>query len=44
LREFLRAVGTTLGFLAGRHEAQRVDPVSEDRRVSAADVLDMLAS
>jgi 4-hydroxy-3-methylbut-2-enyl diphosphate reductase len=44
LRELLRAVGTTLGFLAGRPEDQRVDPVSEDRRVSAADVLDMLAS
>jgi 4-hydroxy-3-methylbut-2-enyl diphosphate reductase len=44
LRELLRAVGTTLGFLAGRPGAQQVDPVSEDRRVSAADVLDMLAS
>ena len=39
-----RAVGTTLGFLAGRPEAQRADPASEDRSVSAADVLDMLAS
>ena len=44
LRELLRAVGTTLGFLAGRPEAQRADPASEDRSVSAADVLDMLAS
>ena len=44
LRELLRAVGTTLGFLAGRPEAQRADPVAEDRSVSAADVLDMLAS
>jgi 4-hydroxy-3-methylbut-2-en-1-yl diphosphate reductase len=44
LRELLRAVGTTVGFLAGRAGAQGVDPVAEDRRVSAADVLDMLAS
>jgi 4-hydroxy-3-methylbut-2-enyl diphosphate reductase len=44
LRELLRAVGTTLGFLAGRPEAQQADPVAEDRRVSAADVLDVLAS
>jgi 4-hydroxy-3-methylbut-2-enyl diphosphate reductase len=44
LRELLRAVGTTIGLLAGRPEAPRVDPVAEDRRVSAADVLDMLAS
>jgi 4-hydroxy-3-methylbut-2-en-1-yl diphosphate reductase len=44
LRELLRAVGTTLGFLAGRPEAQRADPVAGDRSVSAADVLDMLAS
>jgi 4-hydroxy-3-methylbut-2-en-1-yl diphosphate reductase len=44
LRELLRAVGTTLGFLAGRPEAQQADPASEDRSVSAADVLDMLAS
>ena len=44
LRELLRAVGTTLGFLAGRPEAQRADPASGDRNVSAADVLDMLAS
>ncbi len=44
LRELLRAVGNTLGFLAGRPEAQRADPASEDRSVSAADVLDMLAS
>ena len=44
LRELLRAVGTTLGFLAGRPEAQRADPASGDRGVSAADVLDMLAS
>src|SRR6202789_3588488 len=36
LRELLRAVGTTSGFLAGRPEAQQGDPVSEDRSVSAA--------
>jgi 4-hydroxy-3-methylbut-2-enyl diphosphate reductase len=44
LRELLRAVGTTLGLLAGRPESTQADPASEDRRVSAADVLDMLAS
>jgi 4-hydroxy-3-methylbut-2-en-1-yl diphosphate reductase len=44
LRELLRALGGTLGFLAGRPEGQRTDPVTEDREVSAADVLDMLAS
>jgi 4-hydroxy-3-methylbut-2-enyl diphosphate reductase len=44
LRELLRAVGTTLGFLAGRPPAERADPAAEDRAVSAADVLDLLAS
>jgi 4-hydroxy-3-methylbut-2-enyl diphosphate reductase len=44
LRELLRAVGNTLGFLAGRPHGDRADPAAEDRAVSAADVLDMLAS
>jgi 4-hydroxy-3-methylbut-2-enyl diphosphate reductase len=44
LRELLRAVGATLGFLAGRPGTPRSDPSVEDRAVSAADVLDMLAS
>jgi 4-hydroxy-3-methylbut-2-enyl diphosphate reductase len=44
LRELLRAVGTTLGFLAGRPGSGRDDPGAEDRSISAADVLDMLAS
>jgi 4-hydroxy-3-methylbut-2-enyl diphosphate reductase len=44
LRELLRAVGSTLGFLAGRPGALRTDPAAEDRAISAADVLDMLAS
>jgi 4-hydroxy-3-methylbut-2-enyl diphosphate reductase len=44
LRELLRAIGGTIGFLAGRPEGQRADPALEDRSVSAADVLDMLAS
>jgi 4-hydroxy-3-methylbut-2-enyl diphosphate reductase len=44
LRELLRAVGSTLGFLAGRPVPQRADPAAEDRAVSAADVLDLLAS
>jgi hypothetical protein len=33
-----------MGFLSGRPTAVRADPVAEDRAVSAADVLDMLAS
>jgi hypothetical protein len=37
-------VGTVLGFLAGRPSAARADPAAEDRAVSAADVLDLLAS
>ena len=44
LRELLRAVGSTLGLLAGRPGAVRTDPAAEDRAVSAADVLDLLAS
>jgi 4-hydroxy-3-methylbut-2-enyl diphosphate reductase len=44
LRELLRAVGGTLSFLAGRPGSSRSDPAAEDRAISAADVLDMLAS
>ena len=44
LRELLRAVGATLGLLAGRPGSERADPAAEDRAVSAADVLDLLAS
>jgi 4-hydroxy-3-methylbut-2-en-1-yl diphosphate reductase len=44
LRELLRAVGATLGLLAGRPVPERTDPASVDRAVSAADVLDLLAS
>src|ERR1700683_2662758 len=44
LRELLRAVGSWLGFLAGGARAARSDPAAEDRSVSAADVLDLLAS
>ena len=44
LRELLRAVGSTLGFLSGRPGSDRADPASQDRAVSAADVLDLLAS
>jgi 4-hydroxy-3-methylbut-2-en-1-yl diphosphate reductase len=44
LRELLRAVGFTLGFLAGRPASGRTDPAVEDRAISAADVLDLLAS
>jgi 4-hydroxy-3-methylbut-2-enyl diphosphate reductase len=43
LRELLRAVGNTLGFLAGNPDGSGADPVANDRGVSAADVLDMLA-
>jgi 4-hydroxy-3-methylbut-2-enyl diphosphate reductase len=44
LRELLRAVGITLGFLGGRPGAGRSDPATEDRATSAADVLEVLAS
>jgi len=44
LRELLRAVGSTLGFLAARPPSGREDPGAQDRAVSAADVLDLLAS
>ena len=44
LRELLRAVGSTLAFLAGRPVSDRSDPAAQDRVVSAADVLDLLAS
>jgi len=37
-------VGATLGFLAGRPLSGREDPAAQDRAVSAADVLDLLAS
>jgi 4-hydroxy-3-methylbut-2-enyl diphosphate reductase len=44
LRELLRAVGSTLAFLSGRPGSDRTDPAGQDRAVSAADVLDLLAS
>jgi 4-hydroxy-3-methylbut-2-enyl diphosphate reductase len=44
LRELLRSVGSLLGFFAGRMGPGRSDPAAEDRSVSAADVLDLLAS
>ena len=44
LRELLRALGGTLAFLAGRPGSDRTDPAGQDRAVSAADVLDLLAS
>jgi 4-hydroxy-3-methylbut-2-en-1-yl diphosphate reductase len=44
LRELLRAVGSVLGLLAGRNAHGGSDPVAEDRAVSAAAVLDLLAS
>ncbi len=44
LRELLRAVGSILGFFAGGARPVRSDPAAEDRSVSAADVLDLLAS
>ena len=44
LREMLRAVGSTLALLSGLPDAARSDPAAEDRIVSAADVLDLLAS
>jgi 4-hydroxy-3-methylbut-2-enyl diphosphate reductase len=44
LRELLRAVGSTLSFLAARPPSGRQDPGAQDRAVSAADVLDLLAS
>ncbi|HEY2214520.1 MAG TPA: 4-hydroxy-3-methylbut-2-enyl diphosphate reductase [Acidimicrobiales bacterium] len=44
LRELLRAVGTTLSFLSGNPQLGRTDPAAEDRAISAADVLQMLAS
>jgi hypothetical protein len=37
-------VGSTLGFLAARPQSGREDPGAQDRAVSAADVLDLLAS
>lgn len=44
LREILRALGNSLGFLAGRPASERADPAARDRSVSAADVLELLAS
>jgi 4-hydroxy-3-methylbut-2-enyl diphosphate reductase len=45
LRELLRALSTTVALLAGRSEvASERDPAASDRSVSAADVLDALAS
>jgi 4-hydroxy-3-methylbut-2-en-1-yl diphosphate reductase len=44
LRELLRAVGATLGLLAAQPTHRRTDPAAGDRAVSAADVLDLLAS
>ena len=44
LRELLRAVGSMLGFFAGPGRPVRADPAAEDRAISAADVLDLLAS
>ena len=39
LREMLRALGASLGLLAGRPDATGTDPAAHDRTVSAADVL-----
>ena len=44
LREILRALGSTLALLAGRPGRAGADPAVHDRAVSAADVLDLLAS
>jgi 4-hydroxy-3-methylbut-2-enyl diphosphate reductase len=44
LRELLRAAGSVLGFFAGRVRPTRSDPAAEDRSVTAAEVLDLLAS
>ena len=44
LREILRATATTLGLLAGAGTSTTSDPVAEDRELSAADVLEVLAS
>jgi 4-hydroxy-3-methylbut-2-enyl diphosphate reductase len=44
LRELLRAVGSMLGFFAGGVRPARSDPAAEDRSVTAAEVLDLLAS
>jgi len=44
LREILRAVATTVGLLAGAGAVPASDPVADDRGLSAADVLEVLAS
>ncbi|MGH9047133.1 MAG: 4-hydroxy-3-methylbut-2-enyl diphosphate reductase, partial [Acidimicrobiales bacterium] len=45
LRELLRALSTTVGLLAGRAAGSpERDPAAGDRVVSAADVLEALAS
>ena len=44
LRELLRAIGSMLGFFAGQARSARSDPAAEDRSVTAAEVLDVLAS
>jgi 4-hydroxy-3-methylbut-2-enyl diphosphate reductase len=44
LREMLRAVGSTLALFSGLPGSARSDPAAEDRIVSAADVLGLLAS
>jgi 4-hydroxy-3-methylbut-2-enyl diphosphate reductase len=44
LREILRALGGAVGLLSGRAGARRDDPAAHDRSVSAADVLELLAS
>jgi 4-hydroxy-3-methylbut-2-enyl diphosphate reductase len=44
LRELLRAVGSMLAFFGGGARPARSDPAAGDRSVSAADVLDLLAS
>jgi 4-hydroxy-3-methylbut-2-enyl diphosphate reductase len=44
LRERLRVLATTLGLLSGRPGTADRDPAAGDRGVSAADVLDVLAS
>ncbi len=44
LRELLRAVATALGVVNGSGSAGQTEPVAGDREVSAADILELLAS